>query len=335
MRNLLLPITLRQGQISTSASPRKMRLAVYAIAFGLGLTIAFLATRNSAHPTTPQGALQSVSRHTVASAPEGIVTILLPPPSAPVRTRPMAPTSGMRPMPDTFEDAISRQTRHPSAVSVQDSPLRVRHTTAYSVQPLAPSPTTPRRDSRALIPSATEALPVPAEQASDPQMSGDSAQSGPPLAVPEPAPPPSLPMSPAPDVSGTGAAGVQPSARMQGTLTAVSVDTQRFTAQGITGPQEFRITPQTMVYAGSERIAFSRMTEFIGTRLTVWSASASSDQVAGRVVFAPAPATGPVPSAAGGGSGGGTDAASGRGGSTGISGGGNGGGSGSGGGKHH
>lgn len=332
MRNVSMPIdTPRQGQTSTSAAPRQVTLAVYAIAFGLGLTIAFLVSRNSAHPTPPQGAIQNISRPAVASAPEGIVTIALPPPSPPAMTRPETPSSRMRPAPDTFEDAISLQTRHTNAAPAHNLPSPVRRATAYSVQP-APGPTTPRRDSRAPALSAAATLPVPAGQASESKMSGDSAQSGPTPAIPEPAPSPSLPVNPAPGAPATGAVGVQPLGPMHGTLTAVSVDAQWFTVHGITGPQEFRITPQTMVYAGSERIGASRMAGFIGTQLTVWSAPDPSDQVAGRVVFAGAPATVAVSPVVGGGGGGRSDGANGAG----VSGGGNGGGSGGGGGgKHH
>src|SRR5215469_14496134 len=86
-----------------------------------------------------------------------------------------------------------------------------------------------------------------------------------------------------------------PTERSQGILTAVNVPASTFSI-GITataGAREFRVTTGTAIFVGTERIAFDRLHEFMGTPVSVWSAQVDASQLAGRIVlFAAASATG-------------------------------------------
>jgi hypothetical protein len=329
MRNILMPTKrYRQGLASTLRVPRRVRLAAYAIAFGLGLAMSFLLVRNAAHPPAPQGrASESVSRHTVASAPQSTVTAARPPASPPIGTPPLAGTGRVRPLPDTFEDATSSlHAPYPDTVSAHGSRPPARRAAAHSTQP-PPSGIASTHDSRPSAVTTTATPAIPAHQATVPKTSSDFAQTDPSPAVPEAEPPSSSAVNPALDTPAAGTVIRQAPEQIQGTLTAVSVDTWGFTVRGITGTQEFRVSPQTVIYAGSERIEFSRMPKFVGTLTTVWSAVVESDRLAGRVVLLVYPSVGSVSRAGNGGNVGQLDGA---GGGNGISSGGGGGGSGGG-----
>jgi hypothetical protein len=310
---------------------RQARLFAYAIAFGLGLGISLLLFKDTAHPPIPQGrASERVSRHTVISAPPSLVTAARPPASPPVGTPPMTGTGRVRPLPDTFEDATSLlKAPHPGTVSVSSPPAR--RTAAPSVQP-PPSGITSTHDSRppALTTAATP--PIPAQkEGTVPTTSGDFAQTEQRPAVPEAEPPSVSTVNPALDTPAAGTVIRQAPEQIQGTLTAVSIETQRFTVRATTGTQEFRVTPQTVISAGSERIEFTRMPRFVGTLVTVRAASVDSDRFAGQVVLLVYPSAGNVSGPGNGGNAGQRDATSGGG----TSGGGANSGGGGGGGKRH
>ncbi|HEV2283095.1 MAG TPA: hypothetical protein VGX75_11985, partial [bacterium] len=94
-----------------------------------------------------------------------------------------------------------------------------------------------------------------------------------------------------------GAAQAQiagPVIQTQGTLNAVSVDALTFSVIGPGGPQPFHVTSVTVFYAGTERIDFDRLSEFIGAVAVVWSAPIESEQIAGIVTLLVFPVSGVI-----------------------------------------
>ena len=85
-----------------------------------------------------------------------------------------------------------------------------------------------------------------------------------------------------------------PAIQTQGSLTGVNVDSSTFAVLGPAGTQEFHATTQTVFYAGTERIDFGRLPEFIGVGALVWSAPVESEQIAGIVTLLVYPVRGTV-----------------------------------------
>jgi hypothetical protein len=78
--------------------------------------------------------------------------------------------------------------------------------------------------------------------------------------------------------------------RSQGILIVVNSKKFSFSISGSgrTALSEFHVTSETTLYADSERIAFSRLQEYVGRPISVWFTQVDTGQVAGRVMILPA-----------------------------------------------
>src|SRR5579864_2647181 len=296
----------KYGSNRRSVMPSRVKRAVYAFAFGLGLAIGFLLVRNAPAPPVAQDRASQHPIRRTATTPETTMRVNHPPALPSMRTPRAESNNRAREIPDAFEDAILFvQAPRSATPSAPDSKASARRTAHHPVQPQSSTPTSTHATQPSTAGTAT-ASPIPAHQAS-PLQTGDSRQSEPAPVTPGADPPTSSTVDPA--SPSTGMVGLQAPEPIRGTLSTVRPDTLRFTVQGPTGTQEFRVAQETMIYAGTERIAFSRMTEFIGAQLTVWLVSGESEQLAGRVDLTTPPAAATAPPVAGGANGGQIDAA--------------------------
>lgn len=297
---------------------------MYLIAFGLGLAISLILPKHSTHPPAQQNqAPETISRLAEAPTPESAATaarrssfsVVQTPSVAWISARPSpfqvvrAPSvaessaASLRPVPNTLENSMSS---HPALVPNKGTGRNPtpppKHTVAKSARP-SPSGTVSIHPSQPPN-SATAAIPSRPHERRGGSTSGDFAPTGSSAAVPAVAPRPPSKVEPAPDVSELTKAVPRTAERIQGIVAWVSADTMHFALRGIRGISEFLVTPQTTIYAGSERIEFSRMAKFVGILATVWSASGESDRLAGQVVVLAYPPEGRAAGTAIGGNGG-------------------------------
>jgi hypothetical protein len=234
----------------------------YALAFAIGFAVTPLLVRHASTPLAPRAALRHVA--TPASKAREIATFVVPSVGSsraaePERAlnNPNVPPPSVRSIVPPRKSPLAETRR----VATRRAGLpRPRESAAARVAESSPHMTRLSLRRRATVP-----LPVAGIQ-----QSGEND-----VAAPQ-----------------AGAAAPQarpagPTVRNYGTLIAVNGNTLTLSigSKRAAIAHDFCVTPGTVIYAGSERIAFTRLHEFVGTSVNVWSAQIDENDVAGRIVL--------------------------------------------------
>jgi hypothetical protein len=297
MRTVLIRLKpYRSRRKQPFALRRTLKWAVYALVFAVGFVIGPLLVRQAAKPPV----LRTVARRvTTAPGPGHTRRATFVPPLA--TRQHMSEAENLRASPVVVRRAAAQTAPSRSTVSLAKGP-RSGHRPAAGrpSQPLRPDVTLVResqsRAARVQQPASPPPLQTQGPLVSNPgpipaapsDSTGRSTVSRP-QPVSSPSSPGSSSRGAPEDVPAvraeSGAPG--PIVRYQGDLIAVDVKRLRFSISGNGGSttREFQATSETTIAVGSQAVAFSRLREFVGSLVTVWSTQLDTRQVAGRVLL--------------------------------------------------